>query len=137
MNDSAPAPEDDEPTSITEKAKNLCKKHEGKVVFAISAALLVAGVLIKQAMDQNGTEGAEDTESAEDIEGSEVTADAGAASDSPTAKDPRKSPAEHEVSGYTRTLPDGRVIDIDPYTRGGRSDGADEDEAEEPGEAAA
>ncbi|MFD3943273.1 hypothetical protein [Streptomyces sp. NPDC058579] len=114
MNDSAPAPEDDEPTSITEKAKNLRKKHKEKMIFAISAGLLVAGVLIKQAMDQSATEGAEDTESAEDVEGSEDTEDAGAASGPSTAKDPRKSPVEHEVSGYTRTFPDGRVIDIAP-----------------------
>ncbi|RST16201.1 hypothetical protein EF908_35345 [Streptomyces sp. WAC04770] len=133
MNESTETTEGDESTSITERAKAFCKKHKG-TIFAISAVLLVAGVVIKQAMDQRA---AEDTQCAEDTKGSEVAENSGVAADWLAAKGLRKPPVQHEVSEHTRTLPDGRVIPIGPYTRGGRNNETGKGDTEEPGEAAA
>ncbi|MFD3534188.1 hypothetical protein [Streptomyces sp. NPDC058664] len=120
MNDSTP--EDGEPTSLTEKAKALCRKHKGKLI-AVGTTALVVAVVIKKAMEQN----AQDTE---DVKDSWDAEDSGSDSDS---DERRKSPVEHEVSDHTRTLRDGRVIPIRRHKRGGASD----DGNEGPGEAAA
>ncbi|MBU5943269.1 hypothetical protein [Streptomyces sp. PAM3C] len=132
MND--PTPEDGEPTSLTEKAKTLCRKHKGKLI-AVGTTVLVVAVVIKKAMEQNAqyaedVENSWDAQDTEDAEDSRETENTGSDSD---RDEGRKSPVEHEVSDHTRTLRDGRVIPIRRYKRGGASD----DGNEGPDEAAA
>ncbi|MGW3509553.1 hypothetical protein [Streptomyces sp. NPDC000994] len=122
MNDSTP--EDGEPTSFVEKTKNLYGKHKGKILAAGTAlggvALAVVVVVARKAMEQNATEEAEDI---------------GSVADPAAVDERRKTPVKHQVVEHTRTLADGRVVPVAGYERGGSSD--DEDEDEDPGEAAA
>ncbi|MCX4546996.1 hypothetical protein [Streptomyces sp. NBC_01565] len=122
MNDSTP--EDGEPTSFVEKTKNLYGKHRGKILAAGTAlggmALAVVVVAARKAMEQNAIEDVEDT---------------GSVPDPAAADERRRTRVRHLVVGHTRTLADGRVVPVAGYERGGSSD--DEDEDEDPGEAAA
>lgn len=122
VNDSTP--EDGEPTSFVEKTKNLYGKHKGKILAAGTAlggvALAVVVVVARKAMEQNATEEAEDI---------------GSVADPAAVDERRKTPVKHQVVEHTRTLADGRVVPVAGYERGGSSD--DEDEDEDPGEAAA
>ncbi|MFG2989286.1 hypothetical protein ACGFZK_08310 [Streptomyces sp. NPDC048257] len=120
MNDSTP--EDGKPTPFTENAKNLWKKHQGKIIAVCAAGLIVAAVVVKKATEQNAAEDGQDSGDVEDTE---------SVSDS----ERRRPPVRHGVSAHTRTLRDGRVIPIPRHERGSSSD--DEDENEDPGEAAA
>jgi hypothetical protein len=128
VNDSTP--EDGESTSFVEKTKNLYGKHKGKILAAGTAlggvALAVVVVVARKAMEQNATQDAEDTEDAEGI---------GAVADPEAVDERRKTPVKHQVVEHTRTLADGRVVPVAGYERGGSLD--DEDEDEDPGEAAA
>lgn len=124
MTDSTP--EEGEPTSLTSKAKTLCKKHKGKLIAVGTVALLAAAVVIKQAVEQNVI----DALSADDVEDYGETEDTASNS---ASDEPQKRRAEHDVKGHERTLSDGRVITIPPHKRCVVSD----DDTESPGEAAA
>ncbi|WP_326773022.1 hypothetical protein [Streptomyces sp. NBC_01445] len=126
MNDSTPRETtsgEGEPTSFVEKTKNWYGKHRTAIhaacgaVGGVAAAMAVAVVVSRQAMEQNGTK------------------DTGSAADSVEEDERRKPPVRHSVSGYTRRLADGREIPVSGYERGGSSE--DEDEDEDPGEATA
>ncbi|MGW2083087.1 hypothetical protein ACWCOW_40510 [Streptomyces sp. NPDC001939] len=128
MNDSTPSgptPGDGEPTSFREKAKSWAEKHETtvRVVKTMGATVgaAVAVMVVKHVMTQNVTEYADNDQATENAE------------DDQDARDKRRSPVRHSVGEHTRTLPDGRVISIPTYERGGSS----EDEGEGPGEVAA
>ncbi|WP_255954598.1 hypothetical protein [Streptomyces odontomachi] len=111
MNNSTP--EDGEPSSFVEKAKNLCGRHKGKILAASTVlggvALTVVTVVTRQAMEQNATE------------------DTGPIADPAAVNERRKAPVKHPVVGHTRTLADGRVIPVAGYDRGGSADDNDED----------
>ncbi|MGW1362922.1 hypothetical protein ACWCQP_36630 [Streptomyces chartreusis] len=85
-------------------------------------AVAVAVVVARQAMEQNTTENTE-------------AEDTGSAANSGQEDERRNPPVRHSVSGYTRRLADGREIPVSGYERGGSSE--DEDNDEDPGEAAA
>ncbi|WKX11835.1 hypothetical protein [Streptomyces sp. NL15-2K] len=90
MNDSTPSeptPEDGEPTSFAEAAKNLFKKHKAKIVAVGALGLAVVGV-VASLPEGRDTE-RKDTEDTEDSEPSPGLEDA----DRPK----RTSPAGHEV----------------------------------------
>lgn len=125
VNDSTP--EDGEPTSFAEKTKHLYEKHGGKIRAGVALggmALAVAVVIARQAVDQNSTDDAEDSEDTGD------TGDTGSIADPAAVDERRKSPVKHQVAGYTKTLADGRAVDVPSYERGGSPD-------EDPGEDAA
>ncbi|MER8098191.1 hypothetical protein [Streptomyces goshikiensis] len=125
MNDSMPEdgkPENSKPRSVTEKAKALAERHKGKLIAAGSILLVVGAVVTRRALEQLAQR-EEDTEDFTEVNESEP--------DSASGK-PRNSPVEHGVKEYTRTLRDGRVIEIPPHRRGGARNGD-----EESGEAAA
>ncbi|WNI27153.1 hypothetical protein [Streptomyces sp. ITFR-16] len=132
MSDSMPEdgkPENSKPRSVTEKAKALAERHKGKLIAAGSVLIAVGAVVTKTTLEQLAQRD-EDTEDAPVADAEDFTEVKETESDSASGK-PRSSPVEHGVKKHTRTLRDGRVIEIPPYRRGARND----DEAS--GEAAA
>ncbi|MEW2268699.1 hypothetical protein [Streptomyces griseofuscus] len=132
VNDSTPSEptsEDGEPTSFVEKTKKWYGKHRTTIRAACGAvcgvAVVVAVVVARQAREQNATESTGEAE------------DTGSADDSAEGDERRNSPIRHSVAGHTRRLPDGREIPVSGYERGGSSEDGDENEDEDPGEAAA
>ncbi|MFE6156622.1 hypothetical protein [Streptomyces sp. NPDC057889] len=128
MSDSMPEdgkPKNSKPRSVTEKAKALAERHKGKLIAAGSILLAVGAVVTKTALEQVAQRD-EDTPVADAEDFTEVKE---SESDSASGK-PRNSPVEHGVMKHTRTLRDGRVIEIPPYRRGGaRNDDEDSGEA--------
>ncbi|MET9349910.1 hypothetical protein [Streptomyces termitum] len=137
MNDDVP--ENAEPgPSWTEKARDFTKRHKGKLMALGVTLLAVSTVALKAALEQRAeavenseepTDDAFQDDGATEAEDSEETV----SSDKP----PRNPIVEHDVQGHTRTLQDGRVIDIRPYRRGGSKDGETDLGDEDSGEAAA
>ncbi|MFD0151124.1 hypothetical protein ACWGQ4_02445 [Streptomyces sp. NPDC055721] len=131
MSDSMPEdgkPENSKPRSVTEKAKALAERHKGKLIAVGTVLLAVGAVVTKTALEQLAQRD-EDTEDAPvaDAEGFAEVKES--ESDSASGK-PRNSPVEHGVKEHTRTLRDGRVIEIPPHRRGGaRNDDEDSGEA--------
>ncbi|WP_220213868.1 hypothetical protein [Streptomyces shenzhenensis] len=83
MNDSTPSepmPEDGEPTSFIETAKNWVKKHKILVGVVGAVGVAIVGVVVKNAMEQDVSEDAEDSEPVSDTE---------------TTGEPRQSPVPH------------------------------------------
>lgn len=123
VTDSTP-PEDGEPTSFGQKAKNWYEKRKPKILAVAGAvggvALAVAALAARHAEEQNVAEESQDT---------------GSAADSAEEKGQRNPAGKHNVSAHKRRLKDGRVIDVSGYERGGASEG--EGEGEGPDEAAA
>ncbi|WP_406310199.1 hypothetical protein [Streptomyces sp. NBC_00623] len=136
---SEPTPEDGEPTSFAETAKNWVKKHKTKlgvvVVGGAAVGLAVGGVAACLAAGQD----AEDTEPA---------------SGPVDARQPREPSVLHVVIDHLRTLPDGQQASKErraaykdatgkdlpagqTYVSGTSRGGSSEDEDETPGEAAA
>ncbi|MFI7314493.1 hypothetical protein [Streptomyces hygroscopicus] len=99
---SEPTPEDGDPTSFAEAAKNWCRKH-WKTTLGVVGVVGLAAVLAS--LD----EGQDDTEDSEDFE----------PFSEPVAEDQkRQPPRKHEVSGYQRTTKYG-VQTVQSYSRGG------------------
>ncbi|MFD8452754.1 MULTISPECIES: hypothetical protein [Streptomyces] len=131
MSDSTP-PEDGEPTTFREKAKDWAEKHPrtirlAKAAVATVGMAVVVGVLTPRGMTEDEAEFDGQAEGAAEAE------DAESAADSTQETEQRKSPDKHNVVPHKRRLKDGREIDVSGYERGGSS----EDEDENPGETAA
>ncbi|WP_461112973.1 hypothetical protein [Streptomyces chlorus] len=135
---SEPTPEDGEPASFAETAKNWVKKHKTKIgVVGAAVGLAVVGVVARLAEGQ----------AAEDTEGSEP------ASGPVDASQPRKPSVLHAVIDHLRTLPDGQHASEERRAAykdatgedlpagqtyvSGTSRGGSSEEDETPGEAAA
>ncbi|MEV0039039.1 hypothetical protein [Streptomyces sp. NPDC050804] len=88
VNDQA-TPEDGEPTSFVETAKNLYKKHKPKILAVGAVGLAVVGVVASLAERQ-------DTEDSEPISAPE------------TMDEPRRSPSAYDVDDFLRKLPAGQ-----------------------------
>ncbi|MET8094843.1 hypothetical protein ABZV29_00010 [Streptomyces sp. NPDC005236] len=98
---SEPTPEDGDPTSFAETAKNLVRKH-WKTTLGVVGVVGLAAVLAS--LD----EGQDDTEDSEDFE----------PFSEPVAEDQkRQSPCKHEVSGYQRKTKYGTQT-VQSYSRG-------------------
>jgi hypothetical protein len=96
---SEPTPEDGEPTSFAETAKNLFQKHWKKTLYVVGVVGLAAALA---SLD----EGQDDTEDFEPFS-------------EPVAEDQkRQPPRKHEVSGYQRKTKYG-VQTVQSYSRGG------------------
>ncbi|WP_159049229.1 hypothetical protein [Streptomyces canus] len=61
-----PTPEDSEPTSFVEAAKSWVKKHKILIAVVGAVGLAVVGAAVKNAMEQNVSEDAEDSEPVSD-----------------------------------------------------------------------
>jgi hypothetical protein len=96
VNDSTPdepTPKDGEPTSFAENAKNLIKKHKGKILAVGSALGSVAlAVVIAGLAEGRDTEEAEDQEPVPD----------------PETTDERRSSSPYDVDPHLRNLPEGQ-----------------------------
>ncbi|MGW0711253.1 hypothetical protein ACWD4G_35740 [Streptomyces sp. NPDC002643] len=106
-----PTPEDGEPTSFVENAKNLIKKHKGKILAVGGAVGSVALAVVVASLAER-----RDAEDQEPLSAPEIT-DA-----------PRRSPSAYDVDPHPRKLPDG----VNGWSYPG-----DSPEDEDPGEAAA
>ncbi|WP_406378130.1 hypothetical protein [Streptomyces sp. NBC_00197] len=129
VNDSTP--EDDEPTSLVAKTRNLYRKHRGKIlaVGGAVAGVALAVVVARHTMEQNVTEDTEDT-----------------GSDAPpeSTSEPRQPPKHH-----LRNLPEGWSASDEKKAQYKEETGDDlapgttwvhpseDEEDEDPGEAAA
>ncbi|MET7776888.1 hypothetical protein ABZU94_11960 [Streptomyces mirabilis] len=138
---SEPTPEEGEPTSFAETAKNWVKKHKTKIGAVVGLAvvgLAVVGVAARLAEGQ-ADEDTEDTESALDPE---------------AAGQPREPTVLHAVIDHLRTLPDGQNASEErraaykdatgedlpagqTYVSGTSRGGSSDEYEETPGEAAA
>ncbi|MFD7710145.1 hypothetical protein [Streptomyces sp. NPDC059786] len=130
MSDTTPEdgePENSKPRSVTEKVKALAERHKGKLVAAGGVLLAVGAVVTKTALEQLAQRD-EDTEGAPVADAEDFTEVKESKSDSASGK-PRNSPVEHGVKKHTRTLRDGRVIEIPPHRRGGARNDEDSGEA--------
>ncbi|MGV9417929.1 hypothetical protein ACWDO6_10370 [Streptomyces sp. NPDC003674] len=91
VNDQA-NPEDGEPTSLAESAKNWYKKHKTKIVAVGAVGLAVIGVVASLAETQD-TEEVEDSEPVSALE---------------TIDEPRQPRGAYEVDDFLRKLPAGQ-----------------------------
>ncbi|MFJ5608196.1 hypothetical protein ACIQCJ_02200 [Streptomyces sp. NPDC093221] len=96
MNDSTPGrptPEDSEPTSFAENARNLIKKHRGKIL-AVGGAMgsVVLAVVVAGLAEGRDAEEAGDQEPVSD----------------PETTDKRRSTSSYDVDPHLRKLPEGQ-----------------------------
>jgi hypothetical protein len=96
VNDQA-SPEDGEPTSFAETAKNWYKKHKPKILAVGAVGLAVVGVVASLAEGQDA-----ERQDPEDIEDSEPV------SAPETMDEPRRSPSAYDVDDFLRKLPAGQ-----------------------------
>ncbi|MET7986289.1 hypothetical protein [Streptomyces sp. NPDC005281] len=99
---SEPTPEDGDPASFAETAKNWCRKH-WKTTLGVVGVVGLAAVLASLDGEEDETEDSEVFESfSEPVAGDQK----------------RQSPCKHEVSGYQRTTKYGTQT-VQSYSRGG------------------
>ncbi|WP_151771523.1 hypothetical protein [Streptomyces abyssomicinicus] len=130
MTDSTP--EDGEPTTFREKAKDWVDKHPRTIHFAKAAVATVGMAVVVGVLAPRGT-AENEAEFSGHAEGTTGPKSVDSAADSAEGTEQRKSPDRHNVVPHRRRLKDGREIVVSGYERGGSS----EDEDEVPGKAAA
>ncbi|MDQ1019901.1 hypothetical protein [Streptomyces afghaniensis] len=97
MNDPTPgepSPEDGEPASFAENAKNLIKRRKGKILAVGSALGSVALAVVVASLAEGRV--AEEAEDQEPLSAPETT------------DEPRRSPSGYEVDPHLRKLPEGQ-----------------------------